>query len=286
MKVNPRNTLLALFLPLLTAGCSNAVDEEELCTPKAVEFYASIADVDMDTRASGVWDYPLYPISVSAIGDDTYQDQEYWTTRGTVTATFTTNASPYYFNNVNDVRTFVAFAPYHLQPYHNRTDNTLTVLTGIDYIWAAAKDVSYSNPIAEFNFVHCMAQLNITVELDETSLGKGATATQEISNLVPRGTLSLLDGTLTTCNYTKHYPFDSGKTFTVLPQPEGLKVTVFVGNTAYQTTLPELKAGTSYQFTLTVKNDGLSVKSTIKKWETVEESVTAEKVLGADSSGD
>jgi hypothetical protein len=288
MKTNLRNNLFAVFLPLLTAGCNNAVDEEELCTPKAVEFYASIADVDMDTRASGVWDYPLYNICVSAIGDDTYQNQVYKTKKGMVTATFTPDedASPYYFKNVNDVRTFVAFAPSSLSGYHNTTDNTLTVVTDSDIIWAVAKDVSYTNPVANFNFVHCMAQLNITVELDENSLGKGATATQEISNLIPRGSLSLLDGTLTPYNYTKHYPFDSGKTFTVLPQPEGLKVTVFVGNTAYQTTLPELKAGTSYQFTLTVKNDGLSLKSTIKNWETVEDSVTAEKVLGADSSGD
>jgi hypothetical protein len=196
-------------------------------------------------------------------------------------ATFTpyTDVSPYYFENTKDTRTFVAFAPYYLASSLslNTTDNTLEIRTGFDYIWAKANDVSYANTIVEFHFVHCMAQLNITVELDETSLGKNATATQEISNFINRGTLSLTDGKVTPYSNTIHYAFDSGKTFTVLPQPEGSKVTVFVGNTAYQTTLPELKAGTSYQFTLTVKNDGLTVKSTIKNWETVEESVTAEK---------
>jgi hypothetical protein len=283
MKVNPRNTLLALFLPLLTAGCSNAVDEEEICTPKAVVVANSIVSV-----GNLSWGTYEHTIGITVLGDDTYQNQKYvginLTAPDFYTYTPAEGVSPYYFKNTTDTKTFVAY--YYSDSY--TSDNTIPVIAGdqITYKWAIAKDVSYANPVANFTFTCRMAWLIINVVLDETSLGKGVKATWEITNLYPRGTLSVTDGKVTPCDYTIHYAFKSGQNFSVIPRSEGTEVVVYVGDTSYKTTLPELEANTLYEFTLTVKNDGLSVKSKIKKWETVEVSVTAEKVLGADSSGD
>lgn len=270
-----RNTLLAvILLSLAMAGCSTAVDEEP-GGPKAAEFSASLAAVD--TRADGEWSH-FQKIGITALGDVGYRNQPYTTTATTGTAAFapSTGVSAYYFQDVKDSETFVAYAPYSASV--NTTDNTLAVATGDDYIWAEAKEMSYANSSAKLSFVHCMTQLNITLKLDEASLGAGATSTQEISNFIPAGTLSLADGKVTPGSDSEAFAFTSGETYVIVPQPEGAKVTVTVGGNSYQTVLPALEAGKSYQYTLTVKNEGLSVNPTISEWETEETALTAQKV--------
>jgi len=165
----------------------------------------------------------------------------------------------------------------------------------IDFLFASGATASKSNPEVEFKdnnqFKHKMSRLKLNVEM-----GDGFKA-DEISNitkitlggLIHEGTFNVTDGTAAASTSTTtvsdweitNVPMTADNnvnTYTMILYPQTLSkalllaITVTDGNgsqTYSNTTTiqPALEAGTSYEYTITVKKTGLAVSGcTIAEW--------------------
>jgi len=165
----------------------------------------------------------------------------------------------------------------------------------IDFLFASGATASKSNPEVEFKdanqFKHKMSRLKLNVEM-----GNGFKA-DEISNiskitlggLIHEGTFNVTDGTAAASTSTTavsdweitNVPMTADNnvnTYTMILYPQTLSkalllaITVTDGNGSQtysnETTIqPALEAGTSYEYTITVKKTGLDVSGcTIAEW--------------------
>lgn len=236
-----------------------------------------------------------------------YKNVLYSTSSTEETATFTaTTGEGIFFQDANETVTFAAYAPYQestadtlpgtnadgvIDVNTEEDDNNGDNQESIDFLFASGATASRSNPTVEFSganaFEHKMAQLNIVFQ---TSTNDGFTADQvfeagfNLGGLVHEGTFDVTTGTaaatgtavsswdITDC---KHSDATATRTYSLILLPQdcsgsALNVSVTIDEQTYSNSTsiaPNLEAGNSYTYTITVKKTGLQVSGcTITKW--------------------
>ena len=236
-----------------------------------------------------------------------YKNVLYTTTSTGATADFTaTTGEGIFFQYADETVTFAAYAPYQESdanetlPGNNgkvdvKTDNmnTATDQEKIDFLFAEGAEASRASSTVSFtddhSFHHKMAQLNVVFQTSITD-GFGPDdifgGSFNLGGLIHEGTFNVTDGTTATtgsevadwdisgCKYT-----DAATTRTysliLLPQDlsgKPLNVAVGIGGQTYSNSdaiNPNLQAGYTYTYTITVKKSGLVVSGcTITNWNT------------------
>lgn len=239
--------------------------------------------------------------------ENLYKNVLYTTTSTGATADFTaTTGEGIFFQYADETVTFAAYAPYQESdanetlPGNNgkvdvKTDNmnTATDQEKIDFLFAEGAEASRASSTVSFtddhSFHHKMAQLNVVFQTSITD-GFGPDdifgGSFNLGGLIHEGTFNVTDGTTATtgsevadwdisgCKYT-----DASTTRTysliLLPQDltsKALNVKVGIGGQTYSNSNainPNLQAGYTYTYTITVKKSGLVVSGcTITNWNT------------------
>ena len=239
--------------------------------------------------------------------ENLYKNVLYTTTSTGATADFTAaTGEGIFFQDADETVTFAAYAPYQESdanetlPGNNgkvdvKTDNmnTATDQEKIDFLFAEGAEASRASSTVSFtddhSFHHKMAQLNVVFQTSITD-GFGPDdifgGSFNLGGLIHEGTFNVTDGTTATtgsevadwdisgCKYT-----DASTTRTysliLLPQDltsKALNVKVGIGGQTYSnnnTINPNLQAGYTYTYTITVKKSGLVVSGcTITNWNT------------------
>lgn len=283
MRKNKRNTLLTvLLMTLVVAGCSSNVDEEPFA-PRAAVFSAELTT--LSTRSAdeaNEWSAYTTGIGISATNQGSgYTNRQYTTEATTGEATFVPVSGTYYFQSTKATESFTAYAPYA----ENAENGVISFTEPQDYIWAETQELSYDNPSASLSFKHVMAQLKLTLNIDMESLGTIAISGIELSNVILSGEFDIMTGAITagkvsSDSYDVSENVVNSAPFILVPQPAGVVVTITLANsTTYQAELPELEAGKSYEYSLNVKNNSLSIAPTIKDWEKETSTVNAKKAI-------
>ena len=234
-----------------------------------------------------------------------YKNVLYTTTSTGATAEFTaTTGEGIFFQDANETVTFAAYAPYQPSddnetlPGNNgkvdvKTDNmnTATDQEKIDFLFAEGAEASRASSTVSFtddhSFHHKMAQLNVVFQTSETDGFEPDDifgCSFNLGGLIHEGTFNVTDGTtaltgepldswdISGCKYT-----DAATTRTysliLLPQDltnKALNVKVGIDGQTYSnsnTINPNLQAGYTYTYTITVKKSGLVVSGcTITPW--------------------
>ena len=234
-----------------------------------------------------------------------YKNVLYTTTSTGATAEFTaTTGEGIFFQDANETVTFAAYAPYQPSddnetlPGNNgkvdvKTDNmnTATDQEKIDFLFAEGAEASRASSTVSFtddhSFHHKMAQLNVVFQTSETDGFEPDDifgCSFNLGGLRHEGTFNVTDGTtaltgepldswdISGCKYT-----DAATTRTysliLLPQDltnKALNVKVGIDGQTYSNSdaiNPNLQAGYTYTYTITVKKSGLVVSGcTITPW--------------------
>lgn len=234
-----------------------------------------------------------------------YKNVLYTTTSTGATAEFTaTTGEGIFFQDANETVTFAAYAPYQPSddnetlPGNNgkvdvKTDNmnTATDQEKIDFLFAEGAEASRASSTVSFtddhSFHHKMAQLNVVFQTSETDGFEPDDifgCSFNLGGLIHEGTFNVTDGTtaltgepldswdISGCKYT-----DAATTRTysliLLPQDltnKALNVKVVIDGQTYSNSdavNPNLQAGYTYTYTITVKKSGLVVSGcTITPW--------------------
>ena len=234
-----------------------------------------------------------------------YKNVLYTTTSTGATAEFTaTTGEGIFFQDANETVTFAAYAPYQPSddnetlPGNNgkvdvKTDNmnTATDQEKIDFLFAEGAEASRASSTVSFtddhSFHHKMAQLNVVFQTSETDGFEPDDifgCSFNLGGLIHEGTFNVTDGTtaltgepldswdISGCKYT-----DAATTRTysliLLPQDltnKALNVKVGIDGQTYSNSdaiNPDLQAGYTYTYTITVKKSGLVVSGcTITPW--------------------
>ena len=234
-----------------------------------------------------------------------YKNVHYTTDSKEATATFTaTTGEGIFFQDANETVTFAAYAPYQPSddnetlPGNNgkvdvKTDNmnTATDQEKIDFLFAEGAEASRASSTVSFtddhSFHHKMAQLNVVFQTSETDGFEPDDifgCSFNLGGLIHEGTFNVTDGTtaltgepldswdISGCKYT-----DAATTRTysliLLPQDltnKALNVKVGIDGQTYSNSdaiNPNLQAGYTYTYTITVKKSGLVVSGcTITPW--------------------
>ena len=234
-----------------------------------------------------------------------YKNVLYTTTSTSATAEFTaTTGEGIFFQDADETVTFAAYAPYQESdanetlPGNNgkvdvKTDNmnTATDQEKIDFLFAEGAEASRASSTVSFtddhSFHHKMAQLNVVFQTSETDGFEPDDifgCSFNLGGLIHEGTFNVTDGTtaltgepldswdISGCKYT-----DAATTRTysliLLPQDltnKALNVKVVIDGQTYSNSdaiNPNLQAGYTYTYTITVKKSGLVVSGcTITPW--------------------
>ena len=242
---------------------------------------------------------------IASVIEDLYQNVKY-TTASTGTEADFTSTDGIFFQDANETVTFAAYGPYQPStdkatlPGSNgvitgntSSQNTRELQKAFDYIYASGATASRSNPQVSFSgeheFQHKMTKLILIVK---TSANDGFSATDvtngiyTLSGLTHTGQFdvttgeahatgtaspdawSLSDNSLMTEGETQQ------RTFTSILYPQTLAsplvFTATIDNRDYTSEgqiRPELNAGNSYTYTITVKKTGLEISTcTIQDW--------------------
>lgn len=279
--------LAGAMLTFTFTSCSN--DEiENLAEPVAAQFSANISDV-LETRASGTsWDKGD-AIGITASGNDgmaAYTNMKYTTTNADGNFTGTT----IFFQNTGNV-TFSAYYPFtgtEKTPAGTINNNTkATNQTGdaqknIDYLYATAKDKSYSSNTVAFQFAHKMSEITLTFKAGKDIALNDITG-YTISGLKMTGTFDAATGVAATAtdasaeDLTMSVSNLTGTEAAVAPvilYPQAatnVKLSIELDGQKYGCDLTvadsELKAGNNYTFAITINKTGLTVnKAEISQW--------------------
>lgn len=235
-----------------------------------------------------------------------YRNMEYGTAAtGTVAANFTPLSGGIFFQDATETVTFSAYAPYQADLTGNTIDVNTQTNNGdsqenIDFLFAEGATASRSNPTVIFtdnstsggtdcSFHHKMAQLNIVFQISTTDGFAAddildADNTFNLGGLAHEGTFDVTNGgtavtgtavaswDITAC---KHTDANNRRTYSLILLPQdltanALNVSVVIGGQTYSNNTdvkPNLEAGYSYTYTITVKKTGLAVSGcTISNW--------------------
>lgn len=291
-------TAAALF-----AACTN---DENVTDNGPVEARVTAGVNNPVTRAiDNQWEQDK--IGVMATSPDNmkalYRNVLYTTDATTTDAATFTSTNGIFFQKFGEEVTFTAYAPYKTSPDNQTLPGTEGSISGstasqssrdlqksIDYIFASSMTASQGNPTIEFTFKHKMTRLIIIVK---TSATDGFTAAQvtggtyTLGGLKHSGTFdvttgnaavtenatdswSLNDNSLQTPDETEQCTFTSILYPQMLASPLSFTATIDGQNYTNTTKIqPELKAGNSYTYTITVKKTGLTVSGCkIESWGT------------------
>ena len=253
---------------LTLAACSNDENMEMTEGPVAARITAGLSapttraiGTNWNADEIGVWvkDAPASDM------ETLYKNVFYTTTSTGATAEFTaTTGEGIFFQDADETVTFAAYAPYQ----ESDANETLPGNNG-------KVDVKTDN-------------MNTATDQEKIDFlfAEGATATRTLGGLVHDGTFNVTDGTtaltgepldswdISGCKYT-----DASTTRTysliLLPQDltsKALNVKVGIGGQTYSNSdaiNPNLQAGYTYTYTITVKKSGLVVSGcTITNWNT------------------
>lgn len=283
--MNIRNIII-ISATLALVACSSQDDPlgNKLDVPVAAEVSASIGE--SDTRVNGTnWD------STDAIGisnGSNYKNVKYNVADATSGTFEPTSGNGIFFDTSGDV-TFTAYYPFSGlsgTAYESipKTTSDQTMSKSFDFLWAEVK-TTYKDPKINFDFKHKMTRLILNLQGDSKS---GITssdisgATYKLGGIKHSGSFNTATGTTTTTNtVTNNWDItnlattsSNLRTFTMILFPQTvskLTLSATIGGQNYVCEISnlELKAGTSYSYTITVKKTGLEVSNaTITNWST------------------
>ena len=284
---------------LTLAACSN--DENMGMTDGPVEARITAGLSAPTTRAIGTnWNADEIGVWVkdapASDMETLYKNVFYTTTSTGATAEFTAaTGQGIFFQDANETVTFAAYAPY--QPSANNatlpgdngkvdvnteTNNTEALQEDIDFLFAEGATATRTNYTVTFtnntggadhSFHHKMAQLNVVFQV---STNDGFAANQifdgtfNLGGLIHEGTFNVTDGTTKTTGSDA-----TTRTYSLILLPQDLSsnplnVAVGIGGQTYYNSdaiNPNLQAGYTYTYTITVKKTGLVVSGcTITPW--------------------
>ena len=274
-------------LALSLAACTN--DNEVMDNgPVAAVINADISDA-VATRASGTtWD-ENDRIGLTGIG--TQYDNVPYMNGGT----FKEDGEPIYFHTTEEV-VFRAYYPY------DENGGTLTATTDataqknqpkIDFLYATGATADTYNPTINFtddtdtggedcSFHHCMSQISLTFEAGSgVSFSAIKPETYKLSRLVLEGGfdtatgIAKADENTQTADLTMELGGALTSSVILFPQTKAsISLTVEFNGNEYNATLivPDgaLQAGNNYTWTVTVRNEGLSIGTAgISPWNPV-----------------
>ena len=233
--------------------------------------------------------------------ENLYKNVKY-TTKATTTgaANFTADGG-IFFQDATETVTFAAYGPYQPTSEAKQLPGTSGVVTlstddqstrekqkAFDFIYASGATASRSNSTVQFQFAHKMTRLVIIVK---TSAAHGFSDTEvtsgiyTLSGLKYGGTFNVTTGEAqATGTTTDDWSLTSKSlktpgettqcTFTSILYPQELNTaltfTATIDGQAYSNNTdinPALAAGTSYEYTITVEKQGLTVSGcTISNW--------------------
>ena len=250
---------------------------------------------------------------------DLYKNVKYTTTaNGSDAATFEAATQGIFFQGIGtDEVTFAAYGPYHTSAANalpgtdgvveNSTadQSTRDKQKAFDYIFASGATASRTAPAVQFTgdhaFAHKMTRLVIKVKASAESkftpdelansiytvkgLNHAGTFNATTGKAEATGTASTDDWSLSA--YSLKSEADGVTTFTsiLFPQTldEALTFKAKVGGQTYSnstTIKPDLAAGKSYSYTITVKRSGLEISGcTITAWDTTAEEQEGEAII-------
>lgn len=186
------------------------------------------------------------------------------------------DADAYFFDQADEEVTFTAYYPY--------TDGasksiSVAVADQTDWLVASGK-ASMVFPTLDLTFRHALSRLTFTL-VDGGGFSTGfSDATVALEGLYASGTLSLEDGSVTdpaTGDISLTLSEDATTASSiVIPQTDAsftFKLTLNDNDYTKNLSLSELKAGYSYEYTVTVSKKGLSVADvSVKDWTENEQS--------------
>jgi hypothetical protein len=313
--------LFTAVMGIAFTACSsdNNLPSEETAAPVEVQFAGELTSASSQTGTRATtqenWDKPYLSIGITPVdisGASTsgsiaqYYNVEYTTQAGGTSATFTPADDAIYFQSSKETASFAAYSPYDATLATTGNDKGVIKLAAdddfnvADYIWAKAKDVTYSSHQASFAFAHVQSKLTINVELDESvSLPESASESEEaqptvtitkleVAGLVASGTfntetgVSAPAGTDPTAFVTEIATGDASDAqefqYLIIPQTVAANSLIFTITTSkgdiYRkkfTTDTEFQAGYAYNYRITAKKYDLEVTGTITGWDEQDE---------------
>lgn len=293
MKTTKYMILAAAAMAL--AACSN--DDEVTGGPVAAQVTASVGGVQQ-TRAAGTnWDADD-DIGISTVGDTktTYTNMRYVTAGGDGNFTHVNGeASGIFFQDATEEVTFNAYYPFkgtertEAGTISDVTTNDQAGQKDFDFMFAQGAKASRSNSTVSFTndaiFKHMMTRLVLKIKTDKDNgfVASDVTrGTYSLNGLKHSGTFNTADGTAAATGEAgtddwqiTATPSDENnvRTYTLILYPQTLASALTfkagIDNQAYtnKEIKPELQAGYSYTYEITVKKTGLTVSGcTIKDW--------------------
>ncbi len=234
-----------------------------------------------------------------------YKNVKYTTTASTAAAASFSSDNGIYFQDDKETVTFAAYGPYQessdisvlpgedgvISSISTELQSTRDAQKAFDFIYASGATASKSRPTVEFQndyaFAHKMTRLVIVIKPgDDVDAEEVLGGTYSLGGLLHSGTFnvstgeaqaggadavaewSLSENSLLTEGETEQLTFTS----ILYPQTlaEALTFTAVINNQSYtnKTAInPALESGTSYSYTITVKNTGLAISGcTVTNW--------------------
>ena len=278
-------------LALSLAACTNDNEVMDNGSVAAV-INADISDA-VATRASGTtWD-ENDRIGLTGIGTQ-YDNVPYIMNGGT----FKEDGEPIYFHTTEEV-VFRAYYPYDENGENGGTLTATTDATAqknqpkIDFLYATGATADTYNPTINFtddtdtggedcSFHHCMSQISLTFEAGSgVSFSAIKPETYKLSRLVLEGGfdtatgIAKADENTQTADLTMELGGALTSSVILFPQTKAsISLTVEFNGNEYNATLivPDgaLQAGNNYTWTVTVRNEGLSIGTAgISPWNPV-----------------
>lgn len=237
----------------------------------------------------------------------TFSNVEYQTSASNASGqtSFSPVGGGIFFQDATADVTFAAYGPY--KPYdkiaadytvsaNTTVQSSRTAQQAFDFIYSGGVTASHRQPTVMFNFAHKMSRLVLVMKTSDTD-GFSATEVQNgvytLTGIQHKGTFNVVSGQAKANLVNLSDPESStmgtawrlndhsimqvaddrtSVTFTsiLFPQaaPDGISLKAEIGGQVYEATLaPALEQGYSYQYTVTMKKQGLEVSGcTIADW--------------------
>lgn len=280
--MNIKNIII-ICTTLILIACTGQDDPwgDKLDAPVAVEVSASIGE--SDTRVNGTDWESTDAISIS--GGSSYRNVKYKVTDATSGIFEPDGGNGIFFESTNDV-TFTAYYPFDGTSGTVRSISLNTADQSksktFDFL-RAQTTTNYKKPSVKFNFTHAMTCLILQLKTDASAGFDASDVTSGnyiISGIKHEGEFNTSTGTATaTGSATDNWTITATAATTsnvrtysmiLIPQISKLKLNATIGGNDYACEFePELNAGKSYTYTITVKKTGLEVSTCkITNWST------------------
>lgn len=289
---------------LVLVACSN--DDENINSPVEARISAGVDD-PTTRAINDRWEADAIGVRVTASSSDMeklYKNVKYTTAaQGGGAAIFTSAGQGIFFRDDAETVSFAAYGPYQ-ESAANALPGTSGIITGstaaqstrkeqkaFDYIFASGATASRSNANVRFTgsnaFAHKMTRLVVIVEASDSDGFRGdeaKTGTYTLGGLNHNGQFDVTNGKAEATGTEKSADWslsanslkeeiNNTVAFTSILYPQTLSAALAfkaeIGGRTYtnSTIRPDLEAGKSYTYTVTVKKTGLVISGcTIADW--------------------